>query len=140
MMPEAQAPEGAGQHRLRLPTFNDLIRILRQGNEFLSRLQVGGPMVARSADFSAKPLVWGALNRASMPFNMNVSLPAIDPIWVGVPLYFVKMDHGGTTTATGRALGAPGKPKINDAAQYAATAARLYVFVTDGTNWFAGGA
>jgi hypothetical protein len=131
-------PDPAGQ-----PKFNDLVRVLRQGNEFLARPTVAGTLVAKPNDVKARALSWGVLNRAGMPFNMNLSLPAITPAWLGVPLYFAKMD-GSTTTATiaptGRALDKVTTPLINGAAQYLATAVRLYVFVTDGTNWFVGGA
>jgi hypothetical protein len=129
---------------MRLPTFNELIRILRQGNEFLSRPSVSGLMVAKSGDATPRALLWGVMNRASMPFNMNVSLPPIEPAWLGVPLYFAKLDANGTTTATitptGFALDRITKPKVNDAASFAAAAVRLYVFMTDGANWFVGGA
>lgn len=138
------APEHEPYAPPRPPGFNELVRILRQGNEFLSRPQVGGVLLAKAGDTEARALRWGGFNRAVTPFNMNVSLPVIEPTWVGVPLYFAKMDHGGTTTVTieavGFALGSRTiRPKINDAAQYLATAARLYVFMTDGTNWFVDG-
>jgi hypothetical protein len=129
--------------RLALPTYNDVVRILSTGTDYLARLVVGVPLVAKNNDPIARGLRWGALNRAIVGFNMNASLPAIESAWVGVPLYFAKCDGGGSTTVTitptGWALDRRTKPKINNAASFVASDARLYLFVSDGTNWFTDG-
>lgn len=145
MADDVLTPAGAAAstfERWRLPTFNELVRILRQGNEFLARPTIAEMLIAKQGDTEARALKWGVLNRAFMPYDMNITLPPIDPAWVGVPLHLAKFGGSGTTgtiAPAGYALDRITKPTINGGATFPITQQRLYVFVTDGANWFAGG-
>ncbi len=109
---------------------------------FLLRSEVGKLVASRNGQPNIDAtLKWGELNRVTSKFALNMALPRIDASWIGVPLYFVKVDYGGATAVTitpsGRSIDRQSTPKINDAASYSATAVKLYTFITDGQNWYA---
>lgn len=121
---------------------NELTRTLIRSGAFLVRQEIGKLIIAKDGDATSKPLVWGALNRAAVPFAMTVALPPIRSEWVGVPLYLANTSDQMNTLSvipSGRALDGRGQPTINGLDTYNATMVGLYVFITDGQNWFVRG-
>lgn len=119
-----------------LTSLRDMARAITNSGSFLQRPSLGS-LLRRDPAKPTVSLKWGDLNRAALTVDTAVSLPPIEPKWIGVPLYFAKL------TATGRALVIPSGraaatkqvPLIDGSALRTCVTPGLYIFVTDGSNW-----
>lgn len=125
-----------------LAGLDQFVRALLRTHVFLTRQAIEAPLQARSGDTEMRPLKWGVMNRLAGLATANLTLPPILPQYVGVPLYFTR-EIGATGGAgdtyvypSGYALDRKTRPQVNATTFVNLQEARLYVFMTDGVNWW----
>lgn len=131
--PRNEGSPVAGHEDQSIRRLGEQVRSLLRSNDLLRRLEPGP--ILRATTGSSVPLGYGSLNRFELSGDAKVQLPAIDPAWVGVPLYFTKMSGTGIATV----VGAGGATVDRSASGILRTEPGLSAVVNDGSGWFSVG-